>query len=87
MPIYEYECGSCGFCFERKQRFDEEPVSICPECEGKVNVSGTPKIGFKVTCPHCGEKLEVFNLKPLELDYEYDDDDDDDDDDDGDDDY
>ncbi len=36
MPIYEYECGLCHFHFERKQRFDEEPIAICPECQGKV---------------------------------------------------
>jgi len=36
MPIYEYECSVCHSHFERKQRFDEEPVTICPECQGKV---------------------------------------------------
>ncbi len=36
MPIYEYECGLCHFHFERKQRFDEEPVAICPKCQGKA---------------------------------------------------
>ncbi len=36
MPIYEYECGVCKFRFERKQSFDEEPVAICPECQGKA---------------------------------------------------
>jgi putative FmdB family regulatory protein len=36
MPIYEYECSRCGFCFERRQRFDEEPVSLCPQCQGKA---------------------------------------------------
>ena len=36
MPTYEYECGSCHFRFERKQRFDEEPVAICPKCQGKA---------------------------------------------------
>lgn len=35
MPIYEYECGSCHFHFERKQRFDEEPVAMCPKCGSK----------------------------------------------------
>ena len=48
-----------------------------------------PKLGQKVTCPVCGEKLEVFELNPIELDYEFGDDDDydeDDDDDEGDDD-
>ena len=36
MPIYEYECSLCHFHFERKQRFDEEPVAICPKCQGKA---------------------------------------------------
>ena len=36
MPIYEYECGVCQTRFERKQNFDEEPVAICPECQGKA---------------------------------------------------
>ena len=36
MPIYEYECGLCHFRFERKQGFDEEPIAVCPECQGKA---------------------------------------------------
>ena len=35
LPIYEYECSSCHSRFERKQRFDEEPVCTCPQCSGK----------------------------------------------------
>lgn len=36
MPIYEYQCGKCGALFERRQTFDEEPVGICPECQGNA---------------------------------------------------
>lgn len=36
MPIYEYECTLCHQRFERKQRFDEEPVGTCPHCQGKA---------------------------------------------------
>jgi putative FmdB family regulatory protein len=36
MPIYEYECTECGFQFERRQSFTEDPVEICPECDGLV---------------------------------------------------
>ena len=36
MPIYEYECGLCQFRFERKQGFDEEPIAMCPKCQGKA---------------------------------------------------
>ena len=55
MPIYEYECGVCHCRFERKQRFDEEPVAMCPECQGKARrvINSVPVIfkgsGFYIT--------------------------------------
>ena len=55
MPIYEYECGECGWLFERRQRFDEEPVAVCPECQGKARrvIHSVPVIfkgsGFYIT--------------------------------------
>jgi putative FmdB family regulatory protein len=36
MPIYEYECTSCGIHFERHQRISDDPIAICPECAGQV---------------------------------------------------
>ncbi len=36
MPIYEYECDICQCRFERRQKFDEEPISMCPECQGRA---------------------------------------------------
>lgn len=36
MPLYEYQCQACGLRFERRQSFNDEPISICPECEGPV---------------------------------------------------
>ena len=36
MPTYEYECRECGHAFERFQGINEDPISLCPECEGKV---------------------------------------------------
>jgi putative FmdB family regulatory protein len=33
MPIYEYECPSCGHRFEKLVRINAEPPP-CPECEG-----------------------------------------------------
>ncbi|HVX29888.1 MAG TPA: FmdB family zinc ribbon protein [Nitrolancea sp.] len=32
MPIYEYACESCGHHFDVKQRFSDDPITICPEC-------------------------------------------------------
>ena len=37
MPIYLYECDSCGVRFERLQRMSDEPLQACPECEGHVH--------------------------------------------------
>ncbi len=37
MPIYEYECESCGVRFERLQSMRDEPVRQCPECSGLVH--------------------------------------------------
>ncbi|MFZ2489743.1 MAG: zinc ribbon domain-containing protein, partial [Anaerolineae bacterium] len=37
MPLYEYECESCGLHFEKSQRFSEEPVRFCPNCGGPVH--------------------------------------------------
>ena len=33
MPIYLYQCDTCGVRFERLQRMTAEPLTECPECE------------------------------------------------------
>jgi putative FmdB family regulatory protein len=35
MPIYEYHCQRCGV-FEVTQRITENPLTLCPTCEGDV---------------------------------------------------
>ena len=32
MPIYEYQCQSCGFVFDELQSMKEEPLLKCPNC-------------------------------------------------------
>ncbi len=64
MPIYEYECGLCDFHFERKQGFDEEPVAMCPKCQGKARrvINSVPIIfkgsGFYITDSRKGSNPE-----------------------------
>ena len=36
MPLYEYKCTVCGVRFERRQHMVDDPVELCPECEGEV---------------------------------------------------
>ena len=72
MPIYEYECGLCQHHFERKQRFDEEPVTICPECQGKARrvIHSTPVIfkgsGFYITDSRRGSNPGDTSKKELD---------------------
>ncbi len=49
MPLYEYECDSCGHRFEVIQKFSDALVDTCPSC-GKKSVHkliSSPAIQFK----------------------------------------
>lgn len=44
MPIYEYQCPSCGHRFDAIQKFSDDPIRVCPQCgkdEVKKLVSAT----------------------------------------------
>lgn len=36
MPMYEYECQTCGLVFEARQKFSDPPLQKCRECDGQV---------------------------------------------------
>lgn len=36
MPIYVYQCDTCGLAFEHRQRMADDPLVDCPECDGHV---------------------------------------------------
>ena len=36
MPIYTYRCTNCGVQFEQQQKFDEQPLTRCPERSKKT---------------------------------------------------
>ncbi|MEZ5523872.1 MAG: zinc ribbon domain-containing protein [Pseudomonadales bacterium] len=33
MPIYEYQCGSCGHQMDKLQGISDAPLTDCPACE------------------------------------------------------
>jgi putative FmdB family regulatory protein len=37
MPTYGYRCGSCGHEFEIRQKITDEPLTVCPNCQGKLS--------------------------------------------------
>lgn len=48
MPIYEYQCQSCGKKTEVLQRMDEAPLAACPQCGGEVKkLFSAPAVQFK----------------------------------------
>ena len=50
MPIYEYQCLSCGKRTELLQRFDDPPPAACPHCGGEVKkLISAPAVQFKGT--------------------------------------
>jgi putative FmdB family regulatory protein len=42
MPLYAYKCKNCEYEFDVRQRFSDEPLTICPRCEGEVRRVITP---------------------------------------------
>jgi putative FmdB family regulatory protein len=50
MPLYEYQCDSCGARFERIQKFSDPPIETCPTCGGPVHkLVSSPAFQFKGT--------------------------------------
>ena len=48
MPLYEYECDSCGHRFEVIQKFSDAPIDKCPKCGSTVHkLMLSPAIQFK----------------------------------------
>jgi putative FmdB family regulatory protein len=48
MPLYEYECDSCGHRFEVIQKFSDAPIDKCPTCGASVHkLISSPAIQFK----------------------------------------
>ena len=37
MPLYEYQCATCGTVTEALQRFSDKPLSKCTHCSGKLH--------------------------------------------------
>jgi putative FmdB family regulatory protein len=36
VPTYQYACTACGHQLEAVQSFSDDPLTECPECEGRL---------------------------------------------------
>ena len=50
MPLYEYQCDSCGHRFETIQKFSDPPLEKCPKCGSPLRkLIASPAFQFKGT--------------------------------------
>jgi putative FmdB family regulatory protein len=48
MPLYEYQCQSCGERSEILQKLNDPPYTHCPKCAGEMKkLVSSPAIQFK----------------------------------------
>ena len=48
MPTYAYTCTVCDHSFDMHQSFDDAPLTVCPECSGRLRkVFSTVGVVFK----------------------------------------
>ena len=48
MPIYEYQCGSCGSKKEHLQKISAEPIQVCPACGSNTYTKLISAAGFQL---------------------------------------
>ena len=48
MPIYEYQCRSCGSKKEHLQKLSDEPISVCPTCGSNTYTKLISAAGFQL---------------------------------------
>lgn len=48
MPIYEYQCESCGHQLEKLQKMSEAPLLDCPACGKPALVKKISAAGFRL---------------------------------------
>ncbi len=48
MPIYEYQCKSCGHQLEKIQKMSDAPLTDCPACEQPALYKKVSASGFRL---------------------------------------
>ena len=49
MPIYEYQCNSCGHELESLQKLSDPPLTDCPECGKSALQKLISAAGFRLS--------------------------------------
>lgn len=49
MPIYEYQCKSCGHALEKLQKMSADPLKDCPACNEPALAKKVSAAGFRLS--------------------------------------
>lgn len=64
MPIYEYVCDSCNHSFEIEQSMRDNPLTECPQCNGRIRrVFGLSSVIFKGSGFYCNDSKKSGSPK------------------------
>ncbi len=69
MPTYSYKCNNCNHQFDQRQRMSDDPLTECPECNGRIRrvVSSVGIVfkgsGFYITDNRNGKSEKSANSK------------------------
>lgn len=72
MPKYQYRCNDCGADLEVQQKFTDDALTVCPECQGDLRkVFGAVGVvfkgsGFYKTDNRASQKPAASSSKPVE---------------------
>jgi putative FmdB family regulatory protein len=67
MPLYEYQCTSCGERTEILQRISDPPYTHCPKCGGEMKkLISSPAIQFKGSGFYKTDYASTSTAKPAE---------------------
>ena len=63
MPTYVYRCKNCEHQFETVQKINDEPLTQCPECAGKLaRLLFPPVISFKGSGFHINDYPDTRSM-------------------------
>ena len=72
MPTYQYQCTECGEGLEAVQKFTDDALTVCPNCDGRLKkVFSAVGIVFKGSGFYRNDSRtgsEKVTLMPLDVD-------------------
>lgn len=48
MPIYAYKCSACGHAQDVLQKMSDDPLTVCPACQGATYSKQVTAAGFQL---------------------------------------